>query len=73
MYEKEFDDFGNIIQIDNFQQVCLDEYDDYLDTIIKFKGSKEDIQSIYQKYKNYLLKMVLSTDELKDKIMIEEK
>ena len=73
MYEKEFDNFGNIIQIDNFQQVCLDEYDDYLDTIIEFKGSKEDIQSIYQKYKDYLLKMVLSTDELKDKIMIEEK
>ena len=73
MYKKEFDDFGNILQIDNFQQVCLDEYDAYLDTIIEFKGTKEDMQSIYQKYKNYLLKMVLSTDELKDKIMIEEK
>lgn len=73
MYEKEFDSFGSIIKVDNFQEVCLDEYDDYLDTVIEFKGTKEDMLLIYKKYKDSILKMVLNSDKLKDKIMIEEK
>ena len=73
MYEKKFDDFGNIIQIENFQNVCLEEYDYYLDTVIEFKGTKEDISVIYQKYKNSILNMILNSDMLKDMIMTEEK
>lgn len=72
MYEKEFDRFGDILKVDNFQKVCLNEYVDYLDTVIKFKGTKEDILLIYEKYKDSILKMVLGSDKLKDRIMTEE-
>jgi len=72
MYEKEFDDFGTIVQIEDFQNVCLDDYDSYLDTVIKFKGTKEDISVIYQKYKDQILNMILNNDGLQDRIMIEK-
>lgn len=72
MFEKEFDDFGNILQIDNFQQVCLDDYVDYLNTVIQFKGTKEAMQSIFEKYKDDLVKMILNSDEIKDEIMRED-
>ena len=72
MYEKEFDDFGSIVQIEDFQNVCLDDYVSYLGTVIKFKGTKEDISAIYQKYKDQILNMILNNDELQDSIMIEK-
>ncbi len=72
MYEKEFDSFGNILKIDNFQEICLNEYDDYLDTVIEFNGTKEDILLVYEKYKDCILKMILNSNELKDMVMTEK-
>lgn len=73
MYEKEFDDFGNIVQIENFQNMCLKEYDSYLETVIEFKGTKEDISVIFQKYQDSIINMILNSDKIKDIIMTEEK
>lgn len=72
MYEKEFNKFGSIIQVDNFHEACLHDYDDYLDTVIEFKGTKEDIGIIFEKYKDSICRMILSGEKLKDRIMSEE-
>ncbi len=71
MYEKEFEKFGNIIQIDNLQKK-IKKYIWYIDTIIDFKNSKEELVLIYEKYKDDILKMIINSDEIKDKIMIDE-
>ena len=73
MYEKEFYQFGSIIQVDNFQEECLQEYDNYLETVIEFKGTKEDIGIIFEKYKDSICRMILTSDKLKDRIMAEER
>lgn len=72
MYEKEFNNFGNILQLEDFQNICLHEYNSYLDTVINFKNSKEDVFLIFQKYKEEIINMILNNDELKDNIMIEK-
>lgn len=71
MFEEELKKFGDIIKIDNFQEECI-KYADYLDYIVEFNGTKEDISLVLQKYKDSITKMILSSDKLKDKIMTDK-
>ena len=70
---EDFDAFKEIVQDDDFECSCIRDYEGYLDTVLEFKGTKEDVRLIFEKYKPYLLRMIRNSDELKDKIMREDR
>lgn len=72
MYDKEFDNFGNILGIKDFKEVCMNRYDSYLDTVIEFKENKEAIYLIFEKYKTSIIEMIKNSEMLKDRILTEE-
>lgn len=71
--EEDFDAFKEIVQDDDFECSCIRDYEGYLDTVLEFEGTKEDVRLIFEKYKPYLLKMVRNSNELKDQIMKEDR
>jgi len=68
-YEEKISNFEEFVQTDNLKEVYLPRY---LDVIIFFKGTREDILAIYTKYKDIILNMILHSDTLKDLIMMDD-
>ena len=70
MFKEKFEFFGEILQIDDFENVC---HPNYVSTVFNYKNSKEDLMLIYAQYKDDILKMVAKNDQIRDIIMTDEK
>lgn len=73
MYETQFENFGNIIGTNNFLELCMENYPNYLDVVIDFNGSRDDISKVYDLYKNTIWEMIKKSNDIRDEIMLEGK
>ena len=52
---EDFDAFKEIVQDDDFECSCIRDYEGYLDTVLEFKGTKDDIRIIKSHSQEWLL------------------
>ncbi len=77
MYEKEFDRFGYILGENDLIETCMGSpdyngYGGYIDTIISFDGTKEDLVDISSQYSEMFKEIAASDISFRDKILTDE-
>ena len=69
MFKKEFDEFSDIINIDNFERICMDQYPYYIDTVIDFREKKSDVYLIVKEYGQNIINEIFRNDNLRDRVL----
>jgi len=70
--EEKFLFFGDIINIDNFEEVCFNDFgDSYSYDISIFDESRDNLMIIFEKYKNEIVQMIKNDTALSDSVMTD--